>query len=237
MIQFANSQNVTWDYTPIGYWSTLEVHVGIVIACLPAIRSLQHRLFPDSRSPNSYYPGPSGAYGYNSKGGSPFPSIAKYKRGHMDLSQASQASMMRSRDRTRGDKEFIQLDEYEFRLGDGLTAAEREEQVRGHNLTQIERGSIHTDDAVLLPIQGTRCLQPSGHNRRSTVNEKSGQGGLPQIITVRKDYSVTVEVSPEQLSPSPPRLSEEEEHERSAKRSPEESRKQSRSSSRRTIVG
>ncbi|KAF2136873.1 uncharacterized protein K452DRAFT_302380 [Aplosporella prunicola CBS 121167] len=46
MIQFANSQNVTWDYVPIGYWSTIEVHAGIICACLPAIRALLYKLFP-----------------------------------------------------------------------------------------------------------------------------------------------------------------------------------------------
>ncbi|KAF2475432.1 uncharacterized protein BDR25DRAFT_382409 [Lindgomyces ingoldianus] len=39
LIQFAKTENVTWDYTPVGYWSTFEVHVSIIIACLPALRS------------------------------------------------------------------------------------------------------------------------------------------------------------------------------------------------------
>ncbi|KAJ4299262.1 hypothetical protein N0V90_004506 [Kalmusia sp. IMI 367209] len=211
MIQFANSHNVTWDYTPIGYWSTLEVHVGIIIACLPAVRSLQRRMFPSSRAPNSYYPGPSGAYGYNSKGGSPFPSMAKSKGGHVDLmTAASQATMLRSRDRTKSDKEFIQLEDYEYRLGEKPPSPDNDDPYHrvGLNTTQIERGSIHTDDgAVLLPIQGTHGLPPPGatyqHPRRNV------SPSLPQVITVRKDYSVTVEISPEQLSSSPPRRSEE----------------------------
>lgn len=40
MIRFANSQNITWDYMDIAYWSTIELHVGIVCACLPSLRSL-----------------------------------------------------------------------------------------------------------------------------------------------------------------------------------------------------
>jgi hypothetical protein len=28
------------DYVPVGYWSTIEVHVSVICACLPAIPSL-----------------------------------------------------------------------------------------------------------------------------------------------------------------------------------------------------
>lgn len=30
----------------MGYWSTIEVHVGVICACLPAIRSLLTRICP-----------------------------------------------------------------------------------------------------------------------------------------------------------------------------------------------
>ncbi|KAK8083846.1 hypothetical protein PG996_002627 [Apiospora saccharicola] len=40
LIVFANSQNITWDYNEAAYWSTIEMHVGIVCACLPALRAL-----------------------------------------------------------------------------------------------------------------------------------------------------------------------------------------------------
>jgi len=40
MVQFANSQNITWDYMDIAYWSTIELHVGIICACLPSLRAL-----------------------------------------------------------------------------------------------------------------------------------------------------------------------------------------------------
>ncbi|KAI9727419.1 MAG: hypothetical protein M1834_008425 [Cirrosporium novae-zelandiae] len=46
LVTFGNTQNVTWDYTSIGYWSTLEVHVAVVCACMPAIRSLFQNVFP-----------------------------------------------------------------------------------------------------------------------------------------------------------------------------------------------
>jgi hypothetical protein len=63
LIQFANSQNVTCrlnslefsqrkliisvgDYSPAAYWSTIELHVGIICVCLPAVRALIVRAFP-----------------------------------------------------------------------------------------------------------------------------------------------------------------------------------------------
>ncbi|KAL1987280.1 hypothetical protein VTN96DRAFT_4308 [Rasamsonia emersonii] len=46
MIQFANTENLTWDYVPIGYWSTIEVDVGVICACMPAMRSFLFHLFP-----------------------------------------------------------------------------------------------------------------------------------------------------------------------------------------------
>ncbi|KAF2091595.1 hypothetical protein K490DRAFT_31609, partial [Saccharata proteae CBS 121410] len=46
LIQFANSENITWDYVPAAYWSTIEVHVGIICACMPAHRVLILKLWP-----------------------------------------------------------------------------------------------------------------------------------------------------------------------------------------------
>ncbi|KAE8376829.1 hypothetical protein BDV26DRAFT_305352 [Aspergillus bertholletiae] len=47
LIHFASTDNLTWDYVQVGYWSTIEVHVGIICACLPAIRSLLTRICPN----------------------------------------------------------------------------------------------------------------------------------------------------------------------------------------------
>ncbi|KAF7125862.1 hypothetical protein CNMCM5793_002155 [Aspergillus hiratsukae] len=46
LIHFASTENLTWDYVEVGYWSTIEVHVGIICACLPAIRALMRRVCP-----------------------------------------------------------------------------------------------------------------------------------------------------------------------------------------------
>jgi hypothetical protein len=46
------------DYVSIGYWSTIECDVGVICACLPAIRSLLRRvapkLFGDTENVKSY---------------------------------------------------------------------------------------------------------------------------------------------------------------------------------------
>ena len=185
MIQFANTENVTWDYTPVGYWSTLEVHVGIIIACLPALRSLQHRIFPATKTPASYYNGPSGAYGSPSKG-SPFPSIAKWK-GRGDLTTtASQASMMRSRDRTKADKEFIQLDEYEIRVGsdvDSETERDRKDSIgRGKTDTRVECGSV--ESPTFLDTSSVNRMPDAAYIPLGARNNR---------ITVKKEVSVDVE--------------------------------------------
>ncbi|OGE52522.1 hypothetical protein PENARI_c010G04487 [Penicillium arizonense] len=58
LIHFASTTNLTWDYVSVGYWSTIEVDVGIICSCLPAIRSLLRRvapgLFGDTENANSY---------------------------------------------------------------------------------------------------------------------------------------------------------------------------------------
>ncbi|KAJ5504426.1 hypothetical protein N7463_007300 [Penicillium fimorum] len=46
LIHFASTTNLTWDYVTVGYWSTIECDVGVICACLPAIRSLLRRVSP-----------------------------------------------------------------------------------------------------------------------------------------------------------------------------------------------
>ncbi|KAJ5701249.1 integral membrane protein [Penicillium malachiteum] len=43
---FANSTNPTWDDAAGGYWSVIEIDVGIFCLCMPALRSLLGRLIP-----------------------------------------------------------------------------------------------------------------------------------------------------------------------------------------------
>ncbi|KAJ5779132.1 hypothetical protein N7457_006852 [Penicillium paradoxum] len=72
LIHFASTTNLTWDYVSIGYWSTIECDVGVICACLPAIRSLLRRVSPGlfgdtqqakSNGINSYSPGTGSQFG------------------------------------------------------------------------------------------------------------------------------------------------------------------------------
>jgi hypothetical protein len=48
-ILFTDEQVLTvcpGDYVEIGYWSTIEVDVGVICACMPAMRSFFVHLFP-----------------------------------------------------------------------------------------------------------------------------------------------------------------------------------------------
>ncbi|KAI2621201.1 hypothetical protein GGR54DRAFT_600554 [Hypoxylon sp. NC1633] len=69
LIQFGTTTNLTQDYVAVGYWSTIEVPVGIICASMPAVRSLFSialpKLFGTTRATvgstfNSYGPGSSG---------------------------------------------------------------------------------------------------------------------------------------------------------------------------------
>jgi hypothetical protein len=46
LVSFATSTNPTWDNWEVTNWSTIEVNVGIICACLPTARLLLVRIFP-----------------------------------------------------------------------------------------------------------------------------------------------------------------------------------------------
>ena len=111
MIQFAQTDNVTWDYLPIGYWSAVEAHVGVIIACLPAIRQLQRsireRIWPKPKTANSNY------YEENSRDSSKR-NGSKGMGSRYWLSKADR-SQLSTLGRSKVDKEdFVRLDEYEM---------------------------------------------------------------------------------------------------------------------------
>lgn len=67
LVEFGNTQNVTQDYVEVGYWSTIEVPVGVICACMPAVRSLFSLVFPKVFSTSRR--------GYGSSFGSRGPSV------------------------------------------------------------------------------------------------------------------------------------------------------------------
>ncbi|GJC84899.1 satratoxin biosynthesis SC1 cluster protein 4 [Colletotrichum liriopes] len=46
LVQFAKSQNPTWDQFDVATWSTVEINVGIICACMPSIRVILVGFFP-----------------------------------------------------------------------------------------------------------------------------------------------------------------------------------------------
>jgi hypothetical protein len=50
---FANSDNPTWDNWSTGNWSTIEINVGIICACMSSLRLLLLKLFPKNRGTNN----------------------------------------------------------------------------------------------------------------------------------------------------------------------------------------
>ena len=100
MVQFSHTENVTWDYMPIGIWSAVETHVGVIVACMPAIRSLQmavhNRLYPKDPSSSTYYEDGSKENTKKSNKMNPN-SVRTIHRNHT------------------GNKEFVELDEWELK--------------------------------------------------------------------------------------------------------------------------
>lgn len=106
MVEFAHTTNVTWDYLPVGVWSAVETHVGVVVACMPALRSLQtlisSRLWPKAPQSNGYYE--DGSRGNSKK------SYGKNSKAWGSKSDRSRLSSL-SRNKV-GKQEFLELNDY-----------------------------------------------------------------------------------------------------------------------------
>ncbi|KAF3017114.1 hypothetical protein E8E14_009184 [Neopestalotiopsis sp. 37M] len=79
LVAFGNTTNLTQDYVIVGVWTTVEVPVGVICACLPAVRAVLKVYWPtvfDSTRPSrSDY--------YNQSGS---PSASKAMRSHLEAS-------------------------------------------------------------------------------------------------------------------------------------------------------
>jgi hypothetical protein len=148
LIQFAHTDNVTWDYLPIGYWSAVEAHVGVMVACLPAIRSLQRslrdKIFPKPATVTTYYEDDTRQ---SSK-------KASRKDPH--------SRIFSSLGRSQVDKEeFLRLDEYDMRAG-----RDTKDGVSSPTPSSFERSlttSLKTNEDVLpLANSGAPMGQPMG---------------------------------------------------------------------------
>lgn len=75
LVTFANSSNLTYDNWDVNFWSTIEIGVGIICACMPTMRQILAWYFPtvfgSGTRPGRYYPereqGGSHDRGFNNK--------------------------------------------------------------------------------------------------------------------------------------------------------------------------
>ncbi|RAO64886.1 uncharacterized protein BHQ10_000898 [Talaromyces amestolkiae] len=88
LVEFANTTNLTWDYVQLGYWSTIEVDVGIICACLPAVRKLLRGVFPNVFASTVHSGAKTPAYSHTrsaqSGGGKRFIKNGEYELHHRD---------------------------------------------------------------------------------------------------------------------------------------------------------
>ncbi|KAF7679597.1 hypothetical protein GT037_003345 [Alternaria burnsii] len=177
MIQFAQTTNVTWDYLPIGYWSTVEAQVGAIVACLPAIRqlerSIRERIWPKQKTNNYYYEENSGISSKKSKQSNGSKDIKS--RIWLPKTDRSQLSTLRL---SRADKEdFVRLDEYEM----GVTKGAKEGIVETGNGTPTRSSS---DGSLDRSFKSNEDIQPLAAGPSPVVG--SPLGG----IMVQSEYSV-----------------------------------------------
>jgi hypothetical protein len=149
LIQFSHTENVTWDYLPIGYWSAVESHVGVMVACLPAIRSLQssiqRRLFPKPATQPSYY-----------EDGSKDSSNKKSSR------KDSHSRILSSIVRSRADKEdFVQLNEFDTK-GDVKSKGGNQSPTPSSFERSLTRSCKSSEDILPLANSGAPMGQPMG---------------------------------------------------------------------------
>lgn len=55
LVNFSNSSNPTWDNLRVSQWSTIEVNVGIICACMPTLRLILLKIFPSLSSTTRNY--------------------------------------------------------------------------------------------------------------------------------------------------------------------------------------
>lgn len=78
LVNFSNSSNPTWDNLRVSQWSTIEVNVGIICACMPTLRLILLKIFPSMSSTSRNY-GTNGSFGdkYGTAGASSLGSRAR----------------------------------------------------------------------------------------------------------------------------------------------------------------
>ncbi|KAH8675578.1 hypothetical protein BX600DRAFT_177444 [Xylariales sp. PMI_506] len=171
LIDLGRTRNVTQEYVEVGYWSTIEVPVGIICACLPAIRSLLAQLFPSMFAPSSPI---HSAYAFSSRG---FPS----RRSNIPkLTSTTGSTQIRVKQEWTVMSDPVDLDDVElrrFQQNAGLSRAVRIGLSKPH-----EEWSRHS-----IPFQGGT----SGSSHVISQGRDSWSGGTPHTGSRDRDSDET----------------------------------------------
>ncbi|KAK3216222.1 hypothetical protein GRF29_8g2631770 [Pseudopithomyces chartarum] len=135
VVEFAHTTNVTWDYMPVGVWSAVETHVGVMVACMPALRSLQTmisaRFWPKAQQSSSYHEDGSGE---NSK--------KRYGKNSKAWASKSDRSRLSTLNRSKVDKQaFVELNDF----GDQKTSP-------GHGSSTEGLSRSFSSNEYILPL-------------------------------------------------------------------------------------
>lgn len=144
LIIFANSQNITWDYVDAAIWSTIELHLGIICASLPALRALFISLGAGILKSTS------------DKLSKPFGGSSPYNTPNAsDAHERSASSAKILPSPKKGDeRDFIRLDDLEHSSTCGLTTKEGSDKSTMDGYYQRSRGSIRCE--VDIDIESTK---------------------------------------------------------------------------------
>jgi hypothetical protein len=133
----------------VGYWSTIEVPVGIICACLPAVRQLFSKVFPQMFGTTR----PDNSYAYGSRVGT---SKLSANPGRMGASTVNSGNIKIKQEWTvmsnsadnRSDVELVSFDEQ---------IANRDAVTRKVTLgKRIDGGRWSDESGHTFPIQGSR---------------------------------------------------------------------------------
>lgn len=181
MIGFANQENITWEYAPTGYWSTIEIDIGVIVACLPALRSLPNRF-------RSKLPTNTQTYGSKISNASNTPS----RRRHTDIFDAV-------RDKRAPEPVDMEtgLNVPKCRYHKRWVTTSQDTPRLGLS-TRIQRGSVVLDKEVpfIGRREGLNLSNPAFMKSNRSSARSVGAGAAKNmncVIQVKRDYSVTSE--------------------------------------------
>lgn len=173
-MQFSHTENVTWDYLPIGIWSAVETHVGVMVASLPAIRSLQRsvreRLFPKPPASTSHYED-------SSRNTNKIHS-RKSSRYHKWLSKTDRSQLSTLGRSQIAKEDFVRLDDYEISAGLDIKKGPIENRFE-------ERFAERNHSAKFLNLSF-----PSSEDFMSQISASNPTEWPLSGIRVQKEYSI-----------------------------------------------